>query len=155
MIIGEALLRYSREEPRLPILVEFCRRDLQASQVWLFGSRARGDHRPDSDWDILVVIPDEAPEDYLDPIRIWNVRRRSGVLADVIAVRTSDFEAARHAVTTLSHAVHQEGVRLDASPPLSPSPAVPGNSSTHPRGARGGCRPRASAAASAARGSSP
>ena len=26
------------------------------AQVWLFGSRARGDHRPDSDVDLLVVL---------------------------------------------------------------------------------------------------
>ena len=25
-------------------------------QLWLFGSRARGDYRPDSDWDLLVVL---------------------------------------------------------------------------------------------------
>ena len=24
--------------------------------MWLFGSRARGDNRPDSDWDLLVVL---------------------------------------------------------------------------------------------------
>jgi predicted nucleotidyltransferase len=28
--------------------------------LWLFGSRARGDHRPDSDWDVMAVVPDEA-----------------------------------------------------------------------------------------------
>ncbi len=26
-------------------------------RIILFGSRARGDHRPDSDWDFLVVMP--------------------------------------------------------------------------------------------------
>lgn len=24
--------------------------------IWLFGSRARGDHRPDSDYDLLIVV---------------------------------------------------------------------------------------------------
>jgi uncharacterized protein len=34
---------------------------LDPDEVWLFGSRARGDHRPDSDIDLLVVLPDGLP----------------------------------------------------------------------------------------------
>jgi uncharacterized protein len=30
------------------------------AEVWLFGSRARGDHRPDSDWDIVALSESEA-----------------------------------------------------------------------------------------------
>ena len=26
------------------------------AQLWLFGSRARGDNREDSDWDLLVIL---------------------------------------------------------------------------------------------------
>jgi predicted nucleotidyltransferase len=29
-------------------------------KLWLFGSRARGDHRPDSDIDVLLDVPAEA-----------------------------------------------------------------------------------------------
>lgn len=28
----------------------------EGSQVWLYGSRARGDNREDSDWDILILV---------------------------------------------------------------------------------------------------
>lgn len=36
--------------------------DLRPRMIWLFGSRARGGARPDSDFDILVVLPDGLPE---------------------------------------------------------------------------------------------
>ena len=29
----------------------------EGSHLWLYGSRARGDNRRDSDWDLLVIIP--------------------------------------------------------------------------------------------------
>lgn len=28
----------------------------KGSHLWLYGSRARGDYRPDSDWDLLVLL---------------------------------------------------------------------------------------------------
>lgn len=36
------------------------------SHALLYGSRARGDARPDSDWDILIILDKEklTPEDY-------------------------------------------------------------------------------------------
>ena len=28
----------------------------KGSHLWLYGSRARGTHRPDSDWDLLILL---------------------------------------------------------------------------------------------------
>jgi predicted nucleotidyltransferase len=47
-----------------PALAEAVRRLVEAYQpecVYLFGSVARGDAGPDSDYDLLVVVPDDAP----------------------------------------------------------------------------------------------
>lgn len=104
---------FSQFEAKLPRLVDLCKRDLEAEEVWLFGSRARGDHRPDSDWDILAIIRDDASEDVLDPITIWKVGRASGVMTDLLAVKKSDYLEAQSSVTTLSHLVATEGIRLD------------------------------------------
>lgn len=100
-------------EPRLGELISLCRSELGAEEVWLFGSRARGDHHPDSDWDLLAILPDEAPEEALDPVRGWEVRRRSGLHADLLVVTRSDFLDAQDSVTTLSSVVAREGVRID------------------------------------------
>ncbi|WRH64360.1 MAG: nucleotidyltransferase domain-containing protein [Fuscovulum sp.] len=102
-----------RQEPCLSLLVQLCKSNLSAEEVWLFGSRARGDHRPDSDWDILAILPDTSPESFLEPVLLWELRRKSGLKADLFAVKRSEFQDALDSVTTLSRAVHDEGVRLD------------------------------------------
>ena len=28
----------------------------EGSNLWLYGSRARGDYRPDSDWDLIILV---------------------------------------------------------------------------------------------------
>ena len=48
---------------RDPALREMVRRLVSAYEpefVYLFGSKARGDSGPDSDYDLLVIVPDDA-----------------------------------------------------------------------------------------------
>ena len=97
----------------LSTLVELCRAELRAEEVWLFGSRARGDFHDDSDWDVMVIIDDEAPDDMTDPMTLWQVKKRVDLPLDLLAVKKSDFLSAQNVVTTLSHEVKREGVRLD------------------------------------------
>ncbi len=82
-------------------------------QVWLFGSRARGDARPESDWDLLVVVPDETRDEALDLLFLWRLTRGAGVPADVIACRAGEFREACDTVNTLAYIVATEGVRID------------------------------------------
>jgi predicted nucleotidyltransferase len=77
--------------------------------IILFGSRARGDARPDSDVDFMVVLP-EAPastrremvvlSDLLRPLRVW---------ADVLVVGAQRFREAAAVPGTLHHTVASEG----------------------------------------------
>ncbi len=94
-------------------LVELCKYDMGASEVWLFGSRARGDFRENSDYDLLAVIPDNAPPDVDTPVAAFRLCRKSRAHADLLTARMSDFIAARSTVNTISYAVAQEGIRLD------------------------------------------
>ena len=70
-------------------------------EVWLFGSRARGDASPTSDWDLLVVVADDAKDAELDPLTAWRLQKGAGVYADVIPCRASEFRADRVTVNTL------------------------------------------------------
>ncbi len=96
-----------------PLLARIIER-LKPLEVWLFGSRARGTVRPGSDWDLLVVLPDEASEDDLDPVRAWQAVRDLRIPADVIPVHTSEFEEARDHAGTLARTVVGEGRRIYA-----------------------------------------
>lgn len=49
----------------------------------------------------------------LEPVNLWQIRRRSGLHADLIGVRRSGFIDSLDSVTTLSRIVHDEGVRID------------------------------------------
>lgn len=82
-------------------------------QVWLFGSRARGEAGPWSDWDLFVVVPDDTPDEQLDLLFLWRLTRGSGVPVDVVACRASEFRDACDTVNTLSYVIATEGVRID------------------------------------------
>lgn len=85
--------------------------ELQPVQIWLYGSRARGTAREDSDWDIFVVLRDDAPEDDLDGVKRWP--RTSDLAArgvELVATTKSEFEEWRDALGTLSQIVFDEGI---------------------------------------------
>ncbi len=77
--------------------------------IILFGSQARGDARPDSDVDFMVVLP-ELPRstrremvvlaDLLRPLKLW---------ADVLVVSAQRFREAAAVPGTLHHTVAHEG----------------------------------------------
>lgn len=82
---------------------------LKPERVYLFGSRARGDARPDSDYDLLVVVPDETPRESMSLAATARLAHRAGVVADVIACRHSWFEDQRDKVGTLPYKASHEG----------------------------------------------
>ena len=87
----------------------------RAVTTYLFGSRARGDHLPDSDIDILIIT-NELPEDkQLDMIReeARQVQKEtmpeaSGV--DVLAMTMEDFRKRRRLINNLAWTINKEGI---------------------------------------------
>lgn len=82
-------------------------------EIWLFGSRARGTASRDSDWDLLVVVPDDlAPDGFDDPMTVWKVKQGTGVRADVLVCRASEFDEDRGTHNTIAYDAAVEGVRI-------------------------------------------
>jgi predicted nucleotidyltransferase len=81
--------------------------------VWLFGSRTRGTAEPDSDWDLLVVVPDDVAErGATDPMAAWELRKLAGARADLVVCAASDFDDAKSVPNTLAYEAFHFGRRL-------------------------------------------
>jgi predicted nucleotidyltransferase len=98
----------------LPIapLIERIVARLGPEEIWLFGSRAEGRARPDSDYDLLAVLSDDAPEAALDLMKAWELTCGLGIPADLVPCTRSDFEDDKDEVGTLARAAYHRGRRI-------------------------------------------
>lgn len=83
---------------------------LAPKAVYLFGSRAGGKETVDSDYDLLVVVPDDTPAETMRLTRTCALSRGTGIPADVITCRRSWFEQGRNQVGALSYKAVREGI---------------------------------------------
>ncbi|MBI2913424.1 MAG: nucleotidyltransferase domain-containing protein [Chloroflexi bacterium] len=103
---------------RDPVLAEIVRRLAEAyrpERIYLFGSVARGDAGPDSDHDLMLIVPDEAAPERRDSVLASRVLRGTGVAADVLVWTRSRFERRKHVVASLPATVLRDGRLLHAA----------------------------------------
>jgi predicted nucleotidyltransferase len=81
-------------------------------QVWLFGSRARGEAQAHSDWDLFAVVPDDVPEEELGPLASWRLRKESRTRADILPCHASAFREDRETPNTMPYEIAREGILL-------------------------------------------
>ena len=101
-----------------PALDEVARRLVEAYRpvrMYLFGSAARGEAGPDSDFDLLLVVPDDATPERRGSRLAYQVLRGTGTAADVLVCTRSYFEARLHLRASLPATVVREGVLLHAA----------------------------------------
>ena len=100
------------------VLAELVRRLVEAyepERIYLFGSRARGDADQDSDYDLLVVVPDDAPPERRRSRLAYQALRGTGAAADVVVRTRTRFESRLHVVASLPATVVREGKLLHAA----------------------------------------
>lgn len=87
----------------------------QPERIYLFGSTARGEAGPDSDLDLLIVVPDDAPEERRRSQLAYAALRGTGVAADVLVCTHRYFEERLHLKASLPATVLREGRLLHAA----------------------------------------
>ena len=99
----------------------------ESEQTILFGSRARGDHRPDSDVDVLIIKDPQPTEDWLEDLRdqartlqMSELPEASGV--DVICMTAREFDTRRHLRNNLANSIAKQGSPIMS---LTPEQAEP------------------------------
>jgi predicted nucleotidyltransferase len=102
-----------REEfPELMTLLDRITAACDPIDVILYGSRARGEATQQSDWDLKVIVSDDAPETLLSPLFGWRLQEGSGIHADVSFTRLSDFQADLDVANSAASHIVNDGIRL-------------------------------------------
>jgi len=100
--IRDVILRVSREL------------GLEVNDIILFGSRARGDFRADSDWDVLVVLsrPLERKKELEAYKRIHRELLLKGIKVDVLFISKDELEKVKDDTGFLYYYALREGVKI-------------------------------------------
>ncbi len=102
-------------EEQDPVLAELVRRLVQAyepERIYLFGSKARGQVGPDSDYDLMVVVPDDAPPERRRSRLAYQVLRGTATAADILVWTRRTFDERLHLQASLPATVVREGKLL-------------------------------------------
>lgn len=98
-------------ERTLAQVVRLIVREFAPERILLFGSRARGNARPDSDLDLLVVMPFSGTSRE-KAVEIAVALHHVHVATDIFVVTPFDYAWRRHIVGTIEYAAAREGKTL-------------------------------------------
>ncbi len=114
---GEAALvqQATFSDPRLAELVRRVVAAYAPERVYLFGSCARGDSGPDSDYDLMLVVPDDAAPERKRSKLAYESLWGTGIAADVLVWTRSGFDRRIHLPASLPATIIREGRLLHAA----------------------------------------
>lgn len=99
-------------DEKLKILLDRIVPALNPEAVYLFGSRARGDFHEDSDYDLLVVVPDDTPRERRTMNYAYASNADTGIPADIFPCTRAAFDKYKDRGGTLSYEASHFGRRV-------------------------------------------
>lgn len=102
---------------RDPTLAEIVRRLVAAfrpERIYLFGSKARGEEGPESDYDIMLVVSASDEPSYRRARRAYEVLRGIGTAVNVLAWTLDAFDSRLHLEASFPSTIVREGKLLYA-----------------------------------------
>lgn len=87
-------------------------REFRPERVYLFGSRAWGRPRDESDLDIMVIVPDSPDSPTAREARAYHVLEGLGVHKDVLVRTREEFDARACIATMMEARILKEGKLL-------------------------------------------
>ena len=86
--------------------------EFQPDEVWLYGSHAWGNPHPDSDVDLLVVVPHSDETPIRRSQRAHRCLRGLRMPKDVLVETRQEFDRVKERKTSLEHLIFRRGRRL-------------------------------------------
>ena len=105
----------SIDDPAIGEIVRRLVRAYHPDRLYLFGSVARSASGPDSDYDLLVVVPDDASADRRRSRLAYEALRGTGIAADVLVCTQTWFNDRLGLRASLPATVVREGLLLHAA----------------------------------------
>ena len=90
-------------------------RTFEPERIYLFGSRARGDAGPGSDYDLMMILPALPEPAYRIAQKAHSLLWGLGVSADILVRSRSDFDSRAHLKASLPGTILREGTLLHAA----------------------------------------
>lgn len=103
---------FPNESAALRAVVERLSLEIRPHEIYLFGSRARGDHRPDSDFDLLVITRTSDGEAGADFNRMRKPLKGLFVDVDIVPIRIDDFDAEMQSGLSIVPAAMRDAIRV-------------------------------------------
>jgi len=101
-----------------PIVTEIVERLVRTygpERIYLFGSMARGEGQAESDYDIMVVVPDDTPPERRRIRLAYQALRGTGTAVDVLVWTRRAFDERLHLKASLPSTIVREGKLAYAS----------------------------------------